>query len=100
MRRRPPRSTRTDKLFPCTTLFRSRWLRDYAAGLAALHVHGLAAAVDRRLGDQRADTGRGTPGAADQGPGKRRASVPGAAAGRIRARAGAGTDREIGRAHV
>src|SRR3546814_7377051 len=26
MRRRPPRSTRTDTLFPYTTLFRSRWL--------------------------------------------------------------------------
>src|SRR3546814_3953161 len=26
MRRRPPRSTRTDTLFPYTTLFRSRWV--------------------------------------------------------------------------
>src|SRR3546814_2705855 len=51
MIRRPPSSTRTATLFPYTTLFRA-------------HVHGLAAAVDRRLGDQRADTGRGTPGAA------------------------------------
>src|SRR3546814_4669747 len=25
MRRRPPRSTRTDTLFPYTTLFRSKW---------------------------------------------------------------------------
>src|SRR3546814_16370170 len=28
MIRRPPRSTRTDTLFPYTTLFRSRWLYD------------------------------------------------------------------------
>src|SRR3546814_11189173 len=28
MIRRPPRSTRTDTLFPYTTLFRSKWLRD------------------------------------------------------------------------
>src|SRR3546814_19266002 len=28
MIRRPPRSTRTDTLFPYTTLFRSRWLGD------------------------------------------------------------------------
>src|SRR3546814_2504269 len=27
MIRRPPRSTRTDTLFPYTTLFRSRWVR-------------------------------------------------------------------------
>src|SRR3546814_4173312 len=31
MRRRPPRSTRTDTLFPYTTLFRS--VRDHAAGV-------------------------------------------------------------------
>src|SRR3546814_13778105 len=30
MMRRPPRSTRTDTLFPYTTLFRSRWLQDVA----------------------------------------------------------------------
>src|SRR3546814_8096844 len=29
MIRRPPRSTRTDTLFPCTTLFRSRYLPDF-----------------------------------------------------------------------
>src|SRR3546814_14003737 len=34
MKRRPPRSTRTDTLFPYTTLFRS--LRPSAAGSAAL----------------------------------------------------------------
>src|SRR3546814_11654304 len=31
MIRRPPRSTRTDTLFPYTTLFRSRVIRDYFA---------------------------------------------------------------------
>src|SRR3546814_9519323 len=32
MRRRPPRSTRTDTLFPYTTLFRSVWWRSAPAG--------------------------------------------------------------------
>src|SRR3546814_6538419 len=36
MIRRPPRSTRTDTLFPYTTLFRSG-----ADGGAAVHLHGL-----------------------------------------------------------
>src|SRR3546814_12824084 len=36
MIRRPPRSTRTDTLFPYTTLFRSRWLLPAVRGLAAL----------------------------------------------------------------
>src|SRR3546814_16319824 len=31
MIRRPPRSTRTDTLFPYTPLFRSEWLRDGAS---------------------------------------------------------------------
>src|SRR3546814_13161387 len=35
--RRPPRSTRTDTLFPDTTLFRS-YLRDFAAALDARFV--------------------------------------------------------------
>src|SRR3546814_20964481 len=35
--RRPPRSTRTDTLFPYTTLFRSQRLR---LGAAVLHGHG------------------------------------------------------------
>src|SRR3546814_19283972 len=34
MRRRPPRSTRTDTLFPNTTLFRSGVLDGYAEGLS------------------------------------------------------------------
>src|SRR3546814_1333267 len=38
MRRRPPRSTRTDTLFPYTTLFRSDygWDVDYAFGSVAI----------------------------------------------------------------
>src|SRR3546814_20710978 len=45
MRRRPPRSTRTDPLFPYTTLFRSDYERNRhgpvgAADLAALHADG------------------------------------------------------------
>src|SRR3546814_10098789 len=39
MLRRPPRSTRTDTLFPYTTLFRSEWIRrnspDFARQLKA-----------------------------------------------------------------
>src|SRR3546814_9864375 len=35
MIRRPPRSTRTDTLFPYTTLFRSRWRRPSVAALDA-----------------------------------------------------------------
>src|SRR3546814_18054524 len=34
MIRRPPRSTRTDTLFPYTTLFRSVWFRVSARGVA------------------------------------------------------------------
>src|SRR3546814_13444160 len=67
MIRRPPRSTRTDTLFPYTTLFRSQAvrhprqrqhpLRDRAQALLVLQAeeHGAAAArvaeVQRRVGD-------------------------------------------------
>src|SRR3546814_4195016 len=48
MIRRPPRSTRTDTLFPDTTLFRSRWAdrRGFRAG-----DEELVAAAWRRAGD-------------------------------------------------
>src|SRR3546814_20505132 len=64
MIRRPPRSTRTDTLFPCTTLFRSFVGRPLAgaeapavlviagvaarvdAGVGTLHVHGAAAVLE------------------------------------------------------
>src|SRR3546814_10465975 len=60
MSRRPPRSTRTDTLFPYTTLFRSG--PDHAAGLAQLAQHA-ARGIDRHceadrlrvLRDQRVD---------------------------------------------
>src|SRR3546814_4000139 len=51
MNRRPPRSTRTDTLFPCTTLFRS--LRLHGLHRSA----GAVADVADRGGDR---TGRGT----------------------------------------
>src|SRR3546814_19194743 len=40
MIRRPPRSTRTDKLFPYTTLFRSRRLHHIGFGTVAAVVFG------------------------------------------------------------
>src|SRR3546814_5059784 len=53
MRRRPPRSTRTDTLFPYTTLFRSAGSVDLgAAGLGDLYGHltdAARAAVDQHL---------------------------------------------------
>src|SRR3546814_7402782 len=45
MRRRPPRSTRTDTLFPYTTLFRSRYDRKRGAAYRRL---GARAGADRR----------------------------------------------------
>src|SRR3546814_1125525 len=48
MRRQPPRATRTDTLFPYTTLFRSLAHRLAARPRAAVHVH-------RQADDQRAD---------------------------------------------
>src|SRR3546814_5990688 len=48
MRRRPPRSTRTDTLFPYTTLFRSALDADPAAGFAHLHHRAL---VDEQAGE-------------------------------------------------
>src|SRR3546814_9956059 len=36
MIRRPPRSTRTDTLFPYTTLFRSKYIAELCASLASL----------------------------------------------------------------
>src|SRR3546814_13824066 len=41
MIRRPPRSTRTDTLFPYTTLFRSRVQRRVASGVAGRPLHRL-----------------------------------------------------------
>src|SRR3546814_6368395 len=58
MIRRPPRSTRTDTLFPYTTLFRSRAFDDAVASLrreaAVMDVH-LLAARSRLLGERQVD---------------------------------------------
>src|SRR3546814_3733274 len=55
MIRRPPRSTRTDTLFPYTTLFRSRsarcaWLRCSYPVSSARHAHHRCAALVHVLG--------------------------------------------------
>src|SRR3546814_6165864 len=50
MIRRPPRSTRTDTLFPYTTLFRS--LRDRRAAEFEIHLSGQPDAWQFRLGGQ------------------------------------------------
>src|SRR3546814_8804195 len=44
MIRRPPRSTRTDTLFPYTTLFRSALALDRRRAEEEIHQHGLAGA--------------------------------------------------------
>src|SRR3546814_7605593 len=65
MIRRPPRSTRTDTLFPYTTLFRSRHHHDRRCGARARHdgglspnrvagAQGLAYVDDRAMGGHRA----------------------------------------------
>src|SRR3546814_12455029 len=57
MRRRPPRSTRTDTLFPYTTLFRSR-LQDALTALreASERVREAGKAADRKGADVAAQT--------------------------------------------
>src|SRR3546814_3486910 len=52
MIRRPPRSTRTDTLFPYTTLFRSADLRRRIIFVAGLDPRVAVAALDDRVGDQ------------------------------------------------
>src|SRR3546814_14207341 len=93
MIRRPPRSTRTDTLFPYTTLFRSprnRRIRDHLAGgdVVAAAVGqagerdrggGRRASISDRTdpsGRRRADrpAGRGVQGAAAVGPDRRGAA--------------------------
>src|SRR3546814_11528085 len=49
MIRRPPRSTRTDTLFPYTTLFRSRCLDGGRAALAGADADGLLDRADEDL---------------------------------------------------
>src|SRR3546814_3111328 len=52
MIRRPPRSTRTDTLFPYTTLFRSIRFDYVVGGYMRFKVSEIAPAVDRVLGEQ------------------------------------------------
>src|SRR3546814_2035132 len=62
MSRRPPTSTRTDTLFPSTTLFRSCHRQPHgAAGVAAHATAGAGRAVPRRTGcgQRRAAVGAG-----------------------------------------
>src|SRR3546814_4176757 len=54
MIRRPPRSTRTDTLFPYTTLFRSHRRVD-AARMHRIHAHALVPVFHRRRFRQAAD---------------------------------------------
>src|SRR3546814_3573899 len=56
MLRRPPRSTRTDPLFPYTTLFRSRLRHDL--GRVAGNAGDLMAAAQQFVGDARTDAAR------------------------------------------
>src|SRR3546814_11036017 len=45
MLRRPPRSTRTDTLFPYTTLFRSQRLKELVPEVKIVEAHGRMAAT-------------------------------------------------------
>src|SRR3546814_13839981 len=81
MIRRPPRSTRTDTLFPYTTLFRSVAVQAVARSLARARRAGAVAAGDLRAGgavlhDERRQARHVHPaGAADAGAGG--GAVPG-----------------------
>src|SRR3546814_3217340 len=74
MIRRPPRSTRTDTLFPYTTLFRSSQVQAPAAGA------GRRGGADRRRARRRA----GLPATAARGDARRRRPADGPAAARSR----------------
>src|SRR3546814_8896614 len=62
MIRRPPRSTRTDTLFPYTTLFRSEGAGEHLAVLHAGSEDRRARAQRRRQVDAAQDHGRHRPG--------------------------------------
>src|SRR3546814_11339932 len=104
MIRRPPRSTRTDTLFPYTTLFRSGLVRPAAGRVAAGEPRTRCALVpgardphergrDGGAGGQR----RGRRPLPDDGGQPRRRPLPGRALPRRRRALG---HRQIGRAHV
>src|SRR3546814_11851657 len=91
MIRRPPRSTRTDTLFPYTTLFRSIAIAADAAGGGFKETK---ARVDR---DRRVDGRTALPQDIDAGEGRERVRRPGraGAAEYFGSRAEAGADRPI-----
>src|SRR3546814_8904320 len=70
--RRPPRSTRTDTLFPYTTLFRSRDVRDKGDRRAELADRARETENERRehAGERKrqADRAKGVPAPRAQGP--------------------------------
>src|SRR3546814_7287456 len=104
MIRRPPRSTRTDTLFPYTTLFRSAAVPQELGVLPAAADHRIdAAAADERADDAAAthDQSQRKSDLAEI-PAERAAherGIPGAEAGH-HAGCEAETGVEIGRAHV
>src|SRR3546814_19168770 len=58
MRRRPPRSTRTDTLFPYTTLFRSALVQRISRGVERLaEFHDVDAALTERRPERRRRVG-------------------------------------------
>src|SRR3546814_5927349 len=77
MLRRPPRSTRTDTLFPYTTLFRSRPRRPVPAAVGrrrpvrSARTTRYDARTQRRADRHDADRGRGSRDADAQAPGDR-----------------------------
>src|SRR3546814_11866823 len=55
MTRRPPRSTRTDTLFPYTTLFRSRFRKEDMVEVARQQFRGPPSQGQRRFMDEAAE---------------------------------------------
>src|SRR3546814_968441 len=84
MIRRPPRSTRTDTLFPYTTLFRSCRVAQHSLGALILTVSPLALGAAQAQSDQlsQAASGEVDPQAAEAGP-STAAPAPKASSGQI-----------------
>src|SRR3546814_7247784 len=102
MIRRPPRSTRTDTLFPYTTLFRSAQIRHAVPGFRPLRQpEGLGKC---RLRPDPGPQDETRPGETDRprqaGPGRPRPGSRRAVAGRAVGRHAEARGAEIGRAHV
>src|SRR3546814_1500609 len=62
MIRRPPRSTRTDTLFPYTTLFRSGGLAIEQAGIEGIGAHDAVLDTRQHFADMPSQPGRCAPG--------------------------------------